>query len=64
MNRLETNTSQTCENCGGHITTDYARVFGDQADTVHRCPNCTSFGEIADGRAAGLNHGRSVGGDA
>lgn len=29
-----------CTNCGTHVTGMFARVFGDNEDTIHRCMNC------------------------
>lgn len=30
----------TCNNCGGFVTDDYARVFGDNENEVGDCRNC------------------------
>lgn len=30
-----------CQQCGGHISQDFARVFGDNNDDVHACHGCT-----------------------
>lgn len=46
--------SVECQGCGGSVSTRFSRVFGDRDDVVHRCPNCTSYSEIVDGAAAGL----------
>lgn len=29
-----------CETCGGFVTDNYARVFGDNDDRVHECRHC------------------------
>lgn len=29
-----------CENCGGFVTDNYARVFGDNENRVHECRHC------------------------
>lgn len=30
----------TCRNCGEHVTVQFARVFGDNEDTVTKCIEC------------------------
>lgn len=42
---------KTCENCGGHVTARYARVFGDNRDRIFGCPSCMSSAELREGRA-------------
>lgn len=42
-----------CQNCGGFVTRDFARVFGDNRDAVHGCPDCEDATAILGGRAAG-----------
>lgn len=39
----------TCNNCGTFVTTDYARVFGDNEGTVHGCPECTALRYLTEG---------------
>ena len=51
--RSDVATTQTCEHCGSHVTTDFARTFGDAQHTVHRCLGCDTFGRISSGSAAG-----------
>lgn len=29
-----------CDRCGGYVSRDYVRVFGDNHDCVASCPNC------------------------
>lgn len=46
-----------CQNCGNHVTPDYARVFSpDDVDGVRACPDCPDKirvnGEIRDARAS------------
>lgn len=41
-----------CENCGGVVTDDFARVFGTNANRVFACPECATMRDIMDGRAA------------
>jgi len=38
----------TCTRCGEFVTSDFARVFGDNHDTVHGCPSCTSLRDLTD----------------
>ena len=39
-------TAPRCQNCGGHVTPQFVRVFGDNDDTVHACPNCSTCREV------------------
>lgn len=55
----------TCENCGHHITPDYARVFSRDGDGVECCPHCPDRirrdGQVQDARSSRENrdtHGR------
>ncbi|WP_337653296.1 DUF7563 family protein [Halomontanus rarus] len=36
----------TCRNCGTQVTRQFARVFGDNGDVVHACPDCTTYREM------------------
>nr|WP_170972468.1 hypothetical protein [Natronorubrum halophilum] len=38
-----------CQNCGTHVTQQFARVFGDNGDIVHGCPGCTTYREMQSG---------------
>ncbi len=31
-----------CQNCGGHVSRQFARVLGDNDDVVHGCPDCST----------------------
>jgi len=31
-----------CRNCGSHVTKRFARVFGDNSDIPHACPECST----------------------
>jgi len=42
-----------CLDCGGHVTEQFARVFGDRDDVIHGCPECSTFAELQRGGAAG-----------
>ncbi|WP_438267481.1 DUF7563 family protein [Haladaptatus halobius] len=41
-----------CQNCGSFITRDFARVFGDNQNTVHGCLNCMSKTDVKAGHAS------------
>ncbi|WP_425504256.1 DUF7563 family protein [Saliphagus infecundisoli] len=43
-----------CENCGSHVTEQYARVFAGNDGTLHACPNCRSQTDIFEGAGADL----------
>lgn len=32
--------TKNCKNCGGHVSTDFARVYGDHNNKVWHCINC------------------------
>lgn len=36
----------TCQNCGEMVTPNFARVFGDNQNTVDGCVNCLSSKEL------------------
>lgn len=38
---MRTATTVECQNCGGMVSDDFARVFGDNDDVVHGCPECS-----------------------
>jgi hypothetical protein len=42
---------QQCQNCGDHVTTRFARVFGDNEDEVWACLSCTTGTDILSGGA-------------
>lgn len=42
----------TCENCGGHVTERYARVFGGNSGELHGCPACRSNSDMMEGAGA------------
>lgn len=35
-----------CRNCGEHVTVQFARVFGDNTDTVEKCIACSRNAEL------------------
>ncbi|WP_425607559.1 DUF7563 family protein [Natrinema zhouii] len=40
-----------CQNCEGHITVDFIRVFGIDGE-AHRCPACSTNSELKEGAGA------------
>lgn len=41
-----------CRGCGGHVTAQFARVFGDNDHRVFSCPECSTGVELYEGEAA------------
>lgn len=41
--------NSVCQRCGGHVTAQYARVFGDNDDIVHGCQECKTGREMYEG---------------
>jgi DNA-directed RNA polymerase subunit RPC12/RpoP len=35
-----------CITCGNQVTRQFARVFGDNRDVVHACPDCSTYREM------------------
>jgi hypothetical protein len=35
-----------CQNCGQHVTPQFARVFGDNRNVVDGCPGCVPGREL------------------
>ena len=35
-----------CVTCGHQVTRQFARVFGDNRDVVHACPECSTYREM------------------
>lgn len=48
-----TETESTCLHCESFVTDRFARVFGDDQDRAHRCPECDSYRRLTRGSAAG-----------
>ena len=44
----------SCDGCGGHVTRDFRRVFGDNDNRVNRCPECAPMSGLNRGVAAGV----------
>lgn len=40
-----------CNQCGAFVTARFARVFGDNQDTLHGCRSCMSVGDLVEGGA-------------
>ncbi|AGM11912.1 hypothetical protein DNAM5_49 [Haloarcula californiae tailed virus 1] len=40
-----------CRNCDSHVSSEWARVMGDNDGTVHACPDCApnAMGSLAGG---------------
>lgn len=36
-------TAPRCRNCGAQRTKQFARVFGDNDDVIHACPDCETY---------------------
>ena len=47
-----------CQFCDSHVTSDFARTFGDANNVAHRCLKCDTFGRVAGGSAAGRDVSR------
>ena len=43
---------QACTRCGAFVTSAFARVFGDNDDRVHGCPECLQSRDLEDGGSA------------
>lgn len=53
-----------CLNCGSAVSEQFGRVFGDQDDRLHACPDCASMSQLMRGAGAGQTvdyHARSRG---
>jgi hypothetical protein len=38
----------TCDNCGAHVSSRFARVFADAAGEIHACPECAANAGISE----------------
>ena len=45
--------STTCRHCESFVTDRFSRVYGDNSDRVHRCPECDTYRRLTRGSAAG-----------
>ena len=48
-------TTVSCQNCGARVSAEYARVFGNDADELHACSNCSTQRAVARGAAVDAN---------
>ncbi len=46
MNAKKSTTAPRCVSCGTQVTRQFARVFGDNRDVVHACPDCSTYREM------------------
>ena len=46
-----------CNNCGGFVTRDFTRVFGNNADRVFGCASCATTGEILNAEISSPDRG-------
>ena len=46
MTSREHTSAPRCVNCGTQVTRQFARVFGDNRDVVHACPECATYREM------------------
>lgn len=44
-----------CNNCNSYVTPRFARVFGDNTNTVHACITCSTLHELREGEG-GTTH--------
>ncbi len=40
-----------CLSCDTYVSADFARVFGNNEDTIYACLNCTTLAALRDGQA-------------
>jgi len=52
---------RSCESCGSEVSSDYARVFGDNQGQVHACPDCRSQSAVLNGAASDPEREHRVG---
>lgn len=48
-----TDRSRRCQNCDSFVSRQFSRVFGDNNDVVHYCPQCDTFSNLFDGHGSG-----------
>lgn len=44
--------TKRCQNCRSHVTTAFARVFGDNQGRVFRCRSCAERSDLFEGDSA------------
>ena len=50
--RWEPQRTDMCLGCGGHVSEQFRRVFGDNDDNAHACRGCVGQEELLNGAAA------------
>ena len=45
------NHEHRCLSCDTYVSADFARVFGNNDDTIYACLNCTTLAALRDGQA-------------
>lgn len=45
----------TCNNCGGFVSAEFTRVFGNNEDEVYGCVSCRNTTELNDGAATNVS---------
>ena len=43
--------STQCRHCGAYVSSQFARVFGDNDDEIHRCIECSTLRDLQEGAA-------------
>lgn len=47
----ESHADNQCDNCNSYVTQQFARVFGDNDNTVHACISCSTLHALREGEA-------------
>lgn len=48
-NETDIGSTTKCRNCGNTVTDQFARVFGNNQDIVHGCPDCMTYRDLKTG---------------
>ncbi len=46
LERQRKTSAPRCVNCDNRVTRQFARVFGDNRNVVHACPECSTYREM------------------
>jgi hypothetical protein len=49
--RSASHATNQCNNCKTYVTQQFARVFGDNDNTVHACIECSTLHALREGEA-------------
>lgn len=49
--KRRTGNEHRCLGCDTHVSAEFARVFGDNDDTIYACLNCSTLSALRDGQA-------------